>query len=432
MVVIWPHNGVMIEAPRVRTIAELWREGAAQRRAWPAYLVEQDDRPNAVSWDEPHAASRISPTACWTSGSARATGSRSSARRARLMHLGGPHIGYTIAFLPDPLRVLKALSEVGPQVFPSVPRFYEKIHAGVVQGIEDAAPAKRRSGGSAAGRCASATRSAGCGRRESRCRPRWRCAIVRRIASSSRRSGRASVVGCESASPAARRSRRTSASFFHAIGILVIEGYGLTECTAAVTVNRPNAFRFGTAGQALPGVELALAEDGELLVGGETVFAGYLKDPAATHAVLDDEGWLRTGDIAAIDADGFVTITDRKKDIIVTAGGEGRAGERREPDQALARRLAGARARRPQAVRRRADHCRPRVRSAGRLRGGTRGRAGAVDAANAELSRHEQVKRFELLPRDFSAQEGEVTPTLKLKRRVLEQRYTAEIERLYA
>src|SRR5207249_3146735 len=110
--------------------------------------------------------------------------------------------------------------------------------------------------------------------------------------------------------------------FFHAFDILILEGYGLTECTTACSVNRPDRYRFGTVGPPLPGFEVKVAEDGELLVRSETVFAGYYKDEEATRAVLDEDGWLRTGDIAEIDADGFITITDRKKDIIVTAGGK--------------------------------------------------------------------------------------------------------------
>ena len=110
--------------------------------------------------------------------------------------------------------------------------------------------------------------------------------------------------------------------FFHAFDILILEGYGLTECTTACSVNRPDRFKFGTVGPPLPGFEVKLADDGELLIRSETVFAGYFKDEAATREVLDADGWLRTGDIAEIDDDGFITITDRKKDILVTAGGK--------------------------------------------------------------------------------------------------------------
>ena len=110
------------------------------------------------------------------------------------------------------------------------------------------------------------------------------------------------------------------AEFFDAIGVRIVEGYGLTECTTACSTNRPDVYRFGTVGRPLPGFEVRIADDGEILVRSETVFQGYFKDEEATSAVLAPDGWLRTGDIGELDADGFLRITDRKKDILVTAG----------------------------------------------------------------------------------------------------------------
>jgi long-chain acyl-CoA synthetase len=349
---------------------------------------------------------------------------------ARLMHLGGPYIGYTIAFLDDPLRVFDALTQVRPQVFPSVPRFYEKIHAGVLQTLADTQGAKRRVGEWALriGYDVSRLRQAG--------RPIPPALALRRRAADrllhskvrARLGGRLRI-GFSGGAPLSK----DVCEFFHAIGVLVLEGYGLTECTAAVTVNRPNAVRFGTVGQALPGIVLTLAEDGELLIGGQTVFAGYFKDPAATAGALDDDGRLRTGDIATIDADGFVTITDRKKDIIVTAGGKKVAPANVENQLKLSAVISQALV---------VGDRRPFVTalitldpSCGLAAGSEEAHAAvqaAVQAANAELSRHEQVKRFRILARDFSADEDELTPTMKLKRRVLEQRHGAEIEQLYA
>jgi long-chain acyl-CoA synthetase len=115
---------------------------------------------------------------------------------------------------------------------------------------------------------------------------------------------------------------RDIAEFFHALDILILEGYGLSEVTTAATVNRPNDFRFGTVGKPLPGVEIRLAEDGEILLRSNTVFAGYYRDESATSEVLDSEGFVHTGDVGHLDKDGFLVITDRKKDIIVTAGGK--------------------------------------------------------------------------------------------------------------
>jgi long-chain acyl-CoA synthetase len=227
------------------------------------------------------------------------------------------------------------------------------------------------------------------------------------------------------------------------LDILILEGYGLTECTTACCVNRPDRYRFGTVGPALPGFELRLGEDGELLIKSETVFAGYFKDEEATRAVLDENGWLQSGDIASIDADGFVTITDRKKDILVTAGGKNVApqnlenalktspyvsqvlviGDRRPYVAALVtldedelRKWADARG---VAYDPGSDAVRRLIQD-------------AVDKANEGRSGFEQIKRFTVLSRDFSADAEEVTPTLKLRRRICAEHFADEIEKLYS
>jgi long-chain acyl-CoA synthetase len=221
------------------------------------------------------------------------------------------------------------------------------------------------------------------------------------------------------------------AELFHALDILILEGWGLTECTTAATVNRPSRFRFGTVGPAMPGVEVRTDEDGELLIRSESVFAGYLKDDEATRAVLMDDGWLRSGDVGRIDEDGFVTITDRKKDIIVTAGGKNLAPQNIENALKTSRFVSQALV---------LGDRRPYVTALitleeGELPGADPPEAvvqRVVDEVNSDLSRFEQVKRFAIIPREFSAEEGEVTPTLKLKRRVIEERFADEIEKLYA
>jgi long-chain acyl-CoA synthetase len=183
-------------------------------------------------------------------------------------------------------------------------------------------------------------------------------------------------------------------------------------------------------------VEVRLAEDGELEMRSPTIFAGYLKDPEATRQVLAEDGWLRTGDIAQIDANGFITITDRKKDIIVTSGGKNIAPQNIENDLKSSRYISQALVlgdRRPyvtalltldrdEVAKWQADG----GESVDQLV------QGIVDGVNHERSRYEQVKRFEVLPRDFSAEEGEVTPTLKLRRRVVQEHFADAIERLYS
>jgi long-chain acyl-CoA synthetase len=231
------------------------------------------------------------------------------------------------------------------------------------------------------------------------------------------------------------------AEFFHALGILIVEGYGLSECTTGATVNHQDAFRFGTVGQAMPGVEIRIAEDGEILLRSDTIFAGYYKDGAATDAVLDADGWLHTGDVGHLDEDGFLTITDRKKDILVTAGGKNVAPQNIENDLKTSKYVSQAIVvgdRRPyvsalltldEAEVRNAVgategplHEDPRVRDLLQA---------VVDAANAERSRYEQVKRFGIAPRDFTIEADELTPTLKLKRRTVQEHFAAEIDALY-
>jgi long-chain acyl-CoA synthetase len=222
------------------------------------------------------------------------------------------------------------------------------------------------------------------------------------------------------------------AEFFDALGITILEGYGLTECTSAATVNRVGNYRIGTVGPALPGTELRLADDGELLIRSPTVFAGYLKDEKATSEVLDGEGWLRSGDIAEIDGDGFVTITDRKKDILVTAGGKNVAPANLENDLKAHPEISQAIVvgdRRPFVA---ALVTLDPETTSGLSEEQKQARVQAiVDDVNRDRSRYEQIKRFVILPRDFSMEEGEVTPTLKLKRGVVLEHFGREVESIY-
>jgi long-chain acyl-CoA synthetase len=223
------------------------------------------------------------------------------------------------------------------------------------------------------------------------------------------------------------------AEFFHTLDILILEGYGQTEETTASNVNRPNRFKFGTVGPAIPGIEVKTAEDGEILIKGPTVFAGYYEDEEATRAVLPGDGWLHTGDVGEIDEDGFLTVTDRKKDIIVTAGGKNVAPQNIENllkgipwvSQAL---VVGDR--RPYLV----ALVTLDQDEVAKLDGSQDVHAlvaDAVERTNEDLAHFEQVQRFEILDRDFSPEQNEVTPTLKLKRRVVEEHFADELKGLY-
>ena len=360
----------------------------------------------------------------------------------RLMHLAGPPAGYTLAFCPDPLRVGELLPRVRPTVFPSVPRLYEKVHGALVSQFEAATGLKRRlvEWALGVGRLVSTLRQTG-DPLPSLLRLQHRIADRLVFAKVKARLGGRLRFGISGGAPL----RRDIIEFLHAVDVLVLEGYGLSECTTACSVNLPDWFRFGTVGRPLPGFEVRLAPDDELLVRSDTLFAGYHRDEQATAEAFTEDGWLRSGDIAAIDDDGFITITDRKKDLIVTASGKNIApqniendlkrspfvsqalvvGDRRPYITALLTLDAGEVGKwaRSHALRGNAVELASDVRELVQS---------VVDEVNRERSPFEQVKRFAILPSDFSQEKGEVTPTLKLKRRTCEQRYAAEIEKLYS
>jgi len=344
----------------------------------------------------------------------------------RCLTLLGAHIGYTIAFCPDPYAVADALPAVRPTVFPSVPRVFEKVHAGVTLKFAEASGIKRRliDWALRVGKEVSELRQA-----ERPVPPmlaaRHRVADRLVYSKIKDRLGGRLRIGVSGGAPLAKEI----IEFFHSLDILILEGYGLTECTTAATVNRPSLFRFGSVGPALPGVEVRIADDGEVLIKSETNFAGYFKDDEATQEVLPGDGWLRSGDLGQLDEDGFLTITDRKKDILVTAGGKNVAPQNLENalkmhplvSQAL---VVGDRRPYVAALITLAEGAAPDQAEAEMQQ--------VVDDVNRDLSRFEQIKRYTILPRDFTAEDGEVTPTLKLKRRVCQEHFAAEIEALYS
>ncbi len=348
----------------------------------------------------------------------------------RLLHLSAPYNGFTIAFLADPLRAAVELPRVRPTLFPSVPRVYEKIHAAVAAGFEEQTGTRR----------AIVHWALRVGRRVSVLRQAKEAvpvllAVQYRLADrlvyskvKERLGGRLRVANSGGA-PLAREI----AEFFHAIDIPILEGYGLSEVTTAATVNRANDFRFGTVGKPLPGVELRIADDGEILIRSNTVFAGYYRDEAATAATLDTEGFVHTGDIGHVDDDGFLVITDRKKDIIVTAGGKNVAPQNLENelklDPVISQVLVVGDRKPYIAALVTVDPERASGMSSAELGDAVRA---AVDRVNADRSPFEQIKRFTVLPREFSLEEDEVTPTLKLRRSVILDHFSRELEGLYA
>jgi long-chain acyl-CoA synthetase len=358
----------------------------------------------------------------------------------RLMHLLGAHLGFTIAFCPDPRRIAELMPQVRPTVLPTVPRVLEKVHTAVSANFAEATGAKRRL----------VDWALDVGRRSSALQQQGRplplgLSAQRRLADRlvyskvKQRLGGRLRAAISGGAPLAKEI----AEFFHALDLLVLEGYGQTECTTASNVNRPDHFKFGTVGPALPGIEVVTAADGEILVRGQTVFAGYFEDDEATREVLSDDGWLHTGDVGEIDADGFLTVTDRKKDIIVTAGGKNVAPQNIENSLKNARWISQALVvgdRRPYLIALiTLDEDEMRKWAAERRVDGDLSQRDdvralveeAVTEVNADLAHFAHVRRFTILTRDFSADENEITPTLKLKRKVCEEHFAGEIEQLY-
>ena len=359
----------------------------------------------------------------------------------RCLHLLAAYVGFTTAFCPDPTRVGEVAAVVRPTVLPSVPRVYEKVHTAVLANFDEATGVKRKliDWSLDVGKRVSELRQAG------EPVPRG-LAAKHRVASKlvfskvkGKLGGRLRF-GISGGAPLAKEI----AEFFHVLDIPILEGYGTTECTTASNVNMLERFKFGTVGPALPGIEIRLADDGELLVRSSTVFAGYFKDEKATKAVLDDDGWLHTGDIASIDDDGFVTITDRKKDILVTAGGKNVAPQNIENDLKASKYVSQAVVlgdRKPYVAALITLDEEEITKWAGRdasleeLADDDAVRdliQGVVDDVNRDRSRFEQIKRFRILSRDFSADHEEITPTLKLKRRIVQEHFANEIDELYA
>jgi long-chain acyl-CoA synthetase len=234
--------------------------------------------------------------------------------------------------------------------------------------------------------------------------------------------------------------------FFYACGVPVLEGFGLTETTACGVVNTLDALKFGTVGRAMPGVELKISDDGEIMMKGPNVFREYWRNPEATRDTFTDDGWFLTGDLGTLDGDGFLTITGRKKDIIITAGGKNLAPSNIENDLKQSRWVSQAVMygdRRPYPVALitlDAEEMAPWARE----RGLPEDMASLVeseevleliqdilDRANAKYAKVEQVKKFALLDHDLTQEDGELTPTLKLKRNVVNEKYADVFEGLY-
>jgi len=303
-----------------------------------------------------------------------------------------------LTYLADPSTAVAKLPEVRPSVFMSVPSVWEKLAvASMSETTAEACRAKLRelTGG------------------------RLRFCL----------SGGAGL-------------KRQVKEFFHEQGILIIEGYGLTETSPTLTLNRPDAFRFDTVGRPLPSVELKLAEDGEILAKGPNVFGGYFKDEAASREAFTEDGWFKTGDVGQLTEDGFLKIVDRKKDILVTSGGKNVPPvniEMRFADEPLFAHVvvygdgqkylvAGVWAN-DEVLR--AELEKQGVAADSHEEAGKALLQARIDKVNAELAHHEAIKRFVVMPRPLTVQNGLLTATLKVRRKKVYEAFKDELEALY-
>ena len=356
------------------------------------------------------------------------------------------HIGFTTAIDGRIDKIVENLGVIRPTFMAGAPRIFEKVHNRVIASVEaeGGVKAKLFAWAFGVGRKYSAAVQQG---KEPGAALKAQHALADKLVLTKLRArfgGRIRLF----VSGSAPLSREV-AEWFHATGMLIVEGYGLTESSAGTVVNTPVKFKFGTVGRAMDGTVLRIAGDGEVLVKGPGVMRGYHGLPEATAETLDEDGWLHTGDIGEIDGEGFLRITDRKKDLIKTSGGKYVApqpieiafpvlcglasqfmvhGDGRnyvtalvtlDPDALVQwAKTHGIDETDPTALARRDD-----VRA-------------VVDAAvkelNAGLNRWETVKDFRILDHDLSVEAGELTPSLKLKRRVVEQRYKDVLDEMYS
>jgi long-chain acyl-CoA synthetase len=363
---------------------------------------------------------------------------------ALLIQLGSIDLGTTIAYWEgDPQKILPNLAELKPSYFPSVPRIFEKIYTAATSGMEKAGGAKKAIFDwslKVGAKMRAAERS---GRQPGfLLKQQYKFAdkqVLSKIRNLFGGNLRLAVSGAAPINPDILR-------FFDAAGVLVVEGWGMTETSTAATVATPEDFKIGTIGKPFAGCEVKIADDGEILVRGANVFQGYHKNPEATAETIVD-GWLHTGDIGEIDPEGFIKITGRKKDIIITAGGKNITpanleaeikqhplvsqcvvvGDRRpylvalvtlDPEEASAYANEHGLLDDPAALASNAD-----VKASIEAH---------VEEINKKFARVEQVKKISILPHDLSQESGELTPTLKVKRAVVAQKHEDAIEGLYA
>ncbi len=363
---------------------------------------------------------------------------------ALLIQLGSYDLGTAIAYWErDPLKILPNLAELKPSYFPSVPRIFEKIYTAATSAMEKEGGLKKAIFNWAINVGAKMRETERSGRQPGFLLQRQYAFADKKVLSKIRGlfggNIRLAVSGAAPINPEILR-------FFDAAGVLVLEGWGMTETSTAATISSPDDFKVGTIGKPFPGCEVKIADDGEILVKGPNVFQGYHKNPEATAETIVN-GWLHTGDIGEVDSDGFIKITGRKKDIIITAGGKNITPANLEAEikqHPLVSQCVVVGDRRPylvalvtlepeEAVKYAQENNLPE--DLAQLASNPDVKASIeahVEKINQNFARVEQVKKIAILPQDLSQENGELTPTLKVKRAVVAQKHESAIEQLYA
>ncbi len=362
--------------------------------------------------------------------------------------LGGHYVplfsGSKVAYAESTFTVAQNMREVAPTVMLSVPRLYETMHDRILRAVQEGSPIKQKifHWGVSIGSSVSSAIQKGK-------KPSATLQLQQNIADK--------LVFAKLKAATGGRLRffvsggaalpQSIAEFFHAAGILILEGYGLTETSPVISMNHPGQWKFGTVGVPVPGVEVQIAEDGEILTRGPHVMKGYFNNESATAEVIDGEGWFHTGDIGIIDGDGFVKITDRKKNIIVLSNGKNVAPQPIESelvqspyiDQIMLvgnerKNLAALIVPNFDALKAWAtenDVVTDDIATMLETREVRQLIQSEIRSRLTDFSDFEQVRRFTLLDKEFSQEADEMTPTLKLKRNVIIERYANAIEEMY-
>ncbi len=352
--------------------------------------------------------------------------------------------GAQINYVESIERVPTQLAEIRPTIMVSVPRLYERSYIKIVSKVQQEGGAKRRLFDWAL-RVGREVREAEWNGARAGAFARGQFAVARSRVFSKvlERLGGRLRFSISGGAPLAREV----AAFFDIVGLPILQGYGLTETSPVIAANRLDANRLGSVGQIFPGIEVRIAPDGEILARGPNIMMGYWRKPEATGETIDSDGWLHTGDVGYVDADGYLFITDRKKDIIVTSGGknvapqpiEGRLGATPYIAQAV---LIGDKFPYLTALvvpnfENLETHLASKgVAGLGRAELAARPEteelvAAAVKQVNGDLATHERIRRFTVLGRELSLEDGEITPTMKVRRRVVAERFASVIDQMY-